>query len=129
MAWKCSRCGTENDDTAKSCHGMCGNVRFGRLVLTSATTGQELRMNIDTAVGKALIKKLIGDEARYASEPQFYVKRCETRAAWVVEHFGGAKNKTHVDGNPLDSEGVKIEKECLISIGKDKAALKVRIEF
>ncbi len=127
MGWKCPKCGTENDDHIASCHGMCGYVRYGKLVLVGATTGQEIRMNLDTAVGQSLLKRLVGEEARFASEPQFHLRRSEDEAAWLVMPEPRAVNATHVNGAKVGDAGVKVSDGTEITVGTNKALVKVRV--
>jgi hypothetical protein len=129
MGWKCSRCGTDNDEHATVCHGMCGYVRFGKLILVSSETGEEVRMNVDTPVGKSLLKRLVGDEARFASEPQFQLRRSEAQSAWVIVPDEKAVNATYVNGAKAEGCGVKIDNGAEITIGTDKVRLKVRVQF
>ena len=128
MSWKCNRCGTENDDLTHSCDGMCGYVRFGRLILVSLT-GEEIKLNINSTVGKALLKKLVGDDSRFVAEPQFHFKRCVENAAWVILHEASAINPTLVNGISVGNEGTKLLNGSEITIGPDKARLRVKFEF
>jgi hypothetical protein len=129
MAWKCLRCGTENEDSGTVCHGMCGYVRFGRLILVSTATGCELRMNLDTTVGKSLLKRTIGEEVRFVSEPQFRVRRCELTTGWLLIPDPKAVNPTCVNGTQAGNKGIKLSNGHEITIGRDKAQMKVRIEL
>ena len=86
-------------------------------------------MNIDTTVGKALLKRLVGDEARFASEPQFCIRRCDDQAAWLVVPDRKAVNATYVDGVRVAETGVKVTAGSEITIGPDKARLKVKVQF
>jgi len=108
---------------------MCGYVRFGKLILSVSEAGQEARMNVDTPVGKALLKRLVGEDARFASEPQFHLRRSDAHSAWVVVPEEKAVNATYVDGVKAHELGVKISTGSEITIGADKARLKVRVEF
>ncbi len=128
MSWKCNRCGTENDDLAQSCDGMCGYVRFGRLILVSLT-GEEIKLNLNSSVGKALLKKVVGDDVRFVSEHQFHLKRCEENAAWLILHEPNATNPTLVNGISVGVEGTKLLAGSEITIGPDKARLRVKIKF
>ena len=84
-------------------------------------------MNIDATVGKTLLKRLVGHEARFASEPQFYIRQCSEQSAWLVVPDGKAVNATYVNGTKVDEAGVKITTGSEITIGIDKARLKVRV--
>lgn len=128
MSWKCNRCGTENEELTQSCAGMCGYVRFGRLILVSLT-GKEIKLNLNSSVGKALLKKLVGDDCRFVSELQFHLKRCEENAAWLILHETSATNPTLVNGISVGEEGTKLRTGSEITIGPDKARLRVKFEF
>ncbi len=127
MSWRCPESGTENDDHAAKCLG-CGYVRYGRLVLLSPSNGKEIRTNIDLLIGKTLLKAVVGDEARFASEPQFKLARSEEQASWLVLPNPKAVNATFVNGVKAADLGVKIAGGSEITIGTDKARLKVRVE-
>lgn len=107
---------------------MCGYVRFGRIILLSLT-GEEIRLNIDGPVGKALLKRAVGEEARFASEPQFHLKRCEDNATWLIKQEPKAMNPTMVNGIAITGEGTKLAAGSEVTIGPDKARLRVKIEF
>lgn len=108
---------------------MCGFIRFGRLVLVSTATDRELRMNLDTAVGKSLLKRVVGEEVRFASEPQFHVQRCELATGWLLTPDPKAVNPTYVNGTQISSGGTKLSAGHQITIGGNRAELKVKIEF
>ena len=86
-------------------------------------------MNIDGPVGKAMLKRLVGDESRFASEPQFHLSRCEDNSAWLITQEAKAINPTLVNGNPVSGNGVKLLTGSEITIGTDKVRLRVRIEL
>jgi len=107
---------------------MCGYVRFGRLILVSLA-GEEIKLNLSSSIGKALLKKLVGDDARFVSDHQFHLKRCEENAAWLILHEPNATNLTLVNGISVGDEGTKLVAGSEITIGPDKARLRVKIEL
>ncbi len=86
-------------------------------------------MNIDTPVGRSLLSRVVGDEARYAAECQFHLTRCEKRAAWVISQDPNAVNPTQVNGNVVPLGGVPLSTGDRITIAADKAPIKVKIDF
>lgn len=128
MDWKCPRCGTGNEKHIQTCHGMCGYIRYGRLILVSST-GEEIRLNLDGPVGKALLRRVVGEDSRFASEPQFYLNRCEDNTAWLIKQEARAVNDTLVNGVQVTEAGTKLTSGDEVTVGKDKARLRVRIEF
>lgn len=86
-------------------------------------------MNIDGSVGRSLLKRAVGDESRFASEPQFHLKRCEDNATWLIKQEPKALNPTLIDGIAITCEGTKLAAGSEITIGPDKARLRVKIEF
>jgi hypothetical protein len=128
MRWKCPRCGIVNDDGESNCC-VCAWVQFGHLILLSTKSGRELRLDLDTPVGRSLLGRIIGEDVRFASEPQFHLRRSEVEAAWLLIPDPKAVNPTCVGGTRAGSAGKKLVDGDEITIGKDKARLKVRIEL
>lgn len=127
MSWRCPQCGVENEDAVDVCAGMCGHARLTRLVLT-ATSGQEIRFNVDTEVGRVGLQKVCGEEARFASQPQFRVLRDTTTPRWLISHMPTATNITCLNAKPLSAELQPLKNGDVISIGTKRAALRVRLE-
>ena len=109
------------------CAGMCGHMRLSRLVLTAAS-GEELRFNVDTDVGRAGLQKLGGEEAKFASQPQFKVFRDVVQPRWLIGHVPSATNPTCLNAKPLGSEPEPLRNADVISIGPKRLMLKVRLE-
>ncbi|MBN2584457.1 MAG: FHA domain-containing protein [Planctomycetes bacterium] len=129
MTWKCLKCGfSANVDGTAMCSG-CGDVRLGRLVLVSQETGQQIVMSIDTTVGRNLLRTFAGEDAAYASEPQFRLTRDAAAGKWTIRKADGARNPTFVNGVELADEPVALDSDSVISIGPEKVKLTVRQEF
>ena len=126
MSWKCPECGLENTDGTRACDG-CGVIRWGKLVLTSETTHLEITIGVDTVVGKRLLCSFAGDEAVYASEPQFAVQRDAPRRGWTISHDVRAKNPTYLNGSALASPMLLADGN-VVSIGPEKMRLRVRLQ-
>lgn len=86
-------------------------------------------MNIDGPVGKSLLRRAVGDDARFASEPQFHLSRCEDNSSWLIRQEAKAVNATLMNGVAITEEGTKLTTGAEITIGVDKARLRVRVEF
>lgn len=129
MKWKCPKCGFEEETPGSRCGGGCGYVRLAkRVVLTCESTNQQLRMHVNTAVGKSLLMRLDPADGVYASEPQFEIARDEALAAWVIRHDGSAKNPTFYNGEGLGDTPQTIADGGIISIGPDRLKLRVILE-
>ena len=73
-----------------------------------------LRMQIDTMVGRAMLKP-IHDDAQFASEPQFRIHRDSARA-WMVSPVASVQNQTLVDGVAL-TEPVALRDGMRLAVG------------
>ena len=130
MAWKCPRCGFDkNVDDSNTCEGGCGYARIPETItLLSADTGRTAKMAIDTRVGKALLRSVLGDDSQYAAESQFRVYKDAGLGSWVIEPCDGAKNPTFLNGSALSpGEKQSLEDGAVISIGPEKARLTVQM--
>jgi hypothetical protein len=126
MPWKCPQCGVENADDKKSCEA-CGHVEFGTLVLTAAETGKEIKINLEMAVGKQLLRTFCGEEARFASDPQFTLNKDAALGGWAIAATSGATNPTFYNGNALPEIATRLEDGGIISIGPEKMKVSVRV--
>ena len=129
MARKCPVCGFENScDHSRACEGGCGHIHFGTLVLVAEATGKHTATtDRRTRVGRGLLRSFAGDDARYASEEQFMVYMDAALGCWAVRGTPTARNPTFVNGTPI-TDATALMNGALISIGKDRLKLKVRID-
>ena len=129
MAWKCSDCGYPDiPDEVVTCPG-CGYVKCPASVsLTSPATGKSMSIRINTDVGKYMLKPYVGDDYRYASDPQFRIVKQASAGQWIVQHMPGAKNPTFYNGAELPESGQALEEGGVISIGPEKAKLVVSLK-
>ncbi len=117
MSWKCPECGLVNErETPRICEG-CGKADLGVLTLRCEATGKKLRMSMSTDVGRTLLKSLAGEDARFASEPQFRLTKDEARGAWVVQTSATATNPTRLHGAPLTAEPAPLAAGHVLSVG------------
>lgn len=128
MSWKCPLCGTQNDETEDVCVGMCGHIRLSRLVLTALPSGHEMRFNVDTEVGRTGLQKVAGEEAKFASQPQFKLFRAPGNPGWLISHCAAATNPTFLNGKVLGAKAQILRDSDIITVGPDKLLLKVRSE-
>lgn len=127
MAWTCPQCGVDqNREGTRRCEA-CGYVIYGTLSLTAEATGRQVSIAIDTDVGRHLLRSFAGDEARYASDPQFRVSKDPALGAWAITACPGATNPTWLDGRPLRSAPTPLPDGGVVSIGPERARLKIRI--
>jgi hypothetical protein len=129
MTWKCPNCGFDaNEDGVAECAGGCGYAKYpAMLVFYSESTSKLLQIGIDTNVGRRLLKSIVGEDAKYASDVQFRIFKSADLTAWAIQHDPSAKNATCLNRAPLGTAPQKIEDGSIISIGPEKAKLLVRM--
>ena len=126
MSWKCPSCGFDNAEGTTDCAGGCGYMPIpARLRLKSVITGQLIAISITTTFGKSLLMTFAGNDALYASEPQFVILKDASRGGWFLEHAATAKNPTYLDGSPALDASRKLDTTQVISIGPEKMKLEV----
>ncbi len=125
--WLCGHCGIENAASAGRCVG-CGLPALPPLVLRSIATGREEEVRTTRRLGRQVFAHRLRDpDAKFASELQFEVVRDETAAGWVVRPLPDAVNPTFYDGTRIDPDGILLADGGVISIGKSKLKLQVRL--
>ena len=128
MGWKCGQCGFDNEGPEReSVCGGCSATRPSHLVLVAEASGTSTEVRIRTEVGKYLLRTLVGEESRFASDPQFCFLHDEATGAWSIQHDARAANPTCLDGAPLTAEPAPLADGAIISIGPARAKLKVEV--
>ena len=133
MGWDCKECGAEeNPDESIECYS-CGFLLFHPLKLVSTDTGRESRkIKLKLAFGKKLLDEFAGEDAQFASEPQFRGFPNPLKQ-WVLETVQSVKNPTFINGSePIEDQTV-LHQGDIISIGsrrgnEDKMKLMVHVE-
>lgn len=128
MFWKCPQCGLENNEAIDTCAGMCGHFWHTRLVLRLLSNGREIRLNLDSKVGRRALHSAGDPDAKFASQPQFSLIRDKTEAKWMILHQPSATNPTFVNGLPLPESAKQLHEADVVSVGADKLKLEVRFE-
>jgi hypothetical protein len=129
MGRKCQECGTLNEISAGPCQGGCGYVFMSELVqLACKQTGRTRQIRITTQFGRRLLSMIAGDEAVYASEPQFEILKDTASGLWLLRHAAKATHPTYYDGRPVDGDLIPILTGGRISIGPDRMSLTVTLE-
>ncbi len=129
LTWKCPECGHDaNREGQVECTG-CGYMRIPPTLILRAAPPAEgsIRMNLKTAVGRNLMRSLVGEDAKYSFEPQFHVERSTRHGGWTICHAPVATNPTYLDGRPLGREPRLLSPGSVISIGPEKS--RVIVEF
>lgn len=127
MSWTCPQCGHENDESRREC-AACSFINFPPAVTLTGATGKPLRMTIDTSVDRHLLRRAVGDEFIYASEPQYRIYKDRVLGGWAIQHDPGATHPTFYNGSPLGAEPRLIEEGAAISVGPDKARVTVSLK-
>jgi hypothetical protein len=127
MAWVCPDCGIQNDDDVKKCAG-CSYVKFGILQLVSAATGKRIRVQVDTTLGRSILKSLGDEDVKYSSEPQFTLTKDVSLGSWAVTADAVAKNPTFLNGTQLNPVPAALVSGAVLTIGPEKLKLKVELD-
>lgn len=127
MRWKCPSCGFDNEPGHRECQGGCGYSSIPpKLTLAAVATGKEISITITTCFGKDLLRSFAGDDAVYASNPQFMIHKDLAGGGWYLEHLPTAKNPTFVNGESAVTSRWKLEADSYVTIGPEKMRLSVR---
>lgn len=132
MGWKCPDCGAENPGERIECFS-CGYLLFSPLKLVSVDTeGESKKIKLSLVVGKKLLNEFAGEDAQFASEPQFRVSP-NVLKEWVLETIKSAKNPTFINGSEPVEDQTVLQQGDIITIGsrkgnKDKMKLIVHLE-
>ena len=87
--------------------------------------GQRLPVNIETRIGKAVLKPWGEDYGKFLSEAQFRFFKNGT--SWMVEHCQGATNQSNADGQPLTAP-LPVRSGMVLTVGRTKKCpVQVRI--
>ena len=98
------------------------------VLLTSKLTGRARKVRITTRFGRRVLMMIAGDEAVYASEPQFELLKDTAVGLWLLRHVATATHPTYYDGRPVDDDLVPILTGGQISIGPNRMKLTVTLE-
>lgn len=126
MSRTCQKCGAYLGK--RTLCESCGQVAVPKcVVLTGDRGGEPLRMHITTTIGRRLLKGVAGPESRFASDPQFRIVK-DPAIGWVIAHEHAAANPTYLNGAKVGVETPALEDGAVISIGRDRMRLTVRLE-
>lgn len=119
---RCPHCDTEFNGYV--CPG-CGWHAYSRLNIVGQT-GQTTSFGMSSKVGRKLIEKLCGDDARFANQDaQFLIERPD-RSSWYALPSKSV-NPTFLNGKPLEGR-TKLNNGDILSIGPARARMAVSIE-
>lgn len=69
-----------------------------KTLVLSGAGGRPVTINIDTVIGKTVLRQSLGDQAQYFSDPQFQIKK--SNDGWYLVPNNTAVNKTIINGRP-----------------------------
>jgi hypothetical protein len=98
------------------------------VTLVSKATGQNRTIRITTLLGRRVLRMIAGDEAVFASEPQFELLKDTAAGLWLLRHVATAAHPTYYDGRAVGSDPVTVFTGGLISIGADRMKMTVNLE-
>jgi hypothetical protein len=125
--WLCGHCGIDNARTETQCAG-CGLAALPALVLRSIATGREEEVRTPRRLGRQVFDRRLGDpDSRFASELQFELLHDESASVWIIRPWPETRNPTFYNGMPLAPVGCQLADGGVISIGKSKLKLRVRV--
>lgn len=102
----------------------CGHFELGTLVLRGSDGA--LEFSVGCEVGRPLLPKAVGDDAKFAETVQF-ILRPDKALGWMLEPCS-ARNPTRQNDVELAAGClVRLQSADIITIGKDKARLIVKI--
>lgn len=123
MSRHCRHCGSAVEPAAIAC--VVCNHNLVRAVRLEGSAGS-LEASIATDFGAAILKRVVGDDARYATMNQFRIAR-GTDGAWLVQHSPSAKNPTFVNGSAVPDDGHRLADGDQISLAGKAGHLTVRL--
>lgn len=121
----CKACGM-TFEKGRTCE-TCGYVKVPIRVILKPAKGDPIVLGVTTNIGKALLKRCVGEESQYASEPQYIIAR-DTAGVWTICHKASATNATMLDNSPLGQNPVILKAGAQISI-MGKACVEVFCEY
>lgn len=122
MSRQCRNCGTTIDPSSISCM-VCHQSLVRAMRLEGAAGTVELA--IGTVVGQALLRRIVGDESRFATIAQFRIER-DHGGAWHLRPAPEARNPTFVNGAPVPDAGHRLSDGDQVSLAGKAAHLTVR---
>lgn len=123
MSWHCTECGHHNVLVLPACDG-CGFLRVPAVLeLRGQASDRPLAIRTAMTLGQRALKQLVGDEARFLSEPQFGIRK-ET-SGWYISALPDAKNPTLFNGRQLSMVALEVTEGGVISLPKDRCRITV----
>jgi hypothetical protein len=129
--WKCPNDGLEWDRAKHRKCPTCGYVNMPACVtLESANTGKGADIGASTKLGRAVFRqRFADDDAQFAADEQFEIVRDDVVAlAWVIRPVAGTKNTTCYNGAEVPPGGVELADGGVITVGRTRMKLTVRLK-
>jgi hypothetical protein len=118
-----------NEITEGPCQGGCGYVlMYEQVTLLSKSTGSNRSIRITTSFGRRVLRMIAGEEAAFASELQFELRKDTVAGLWLLRHVATATHPTYYDGWAVGSDPVPVVNGGQISIGPDRMKLTLKLE-
>lgn len=125
---RCYYCGIVNLERDSHCIGCSYPLLCQQLTLIGKETGAIWRTTQQIQMGPTLLSKIAGDDAIYASDPQFELYPDPAQGLWFLRHNPAARNNTWYNGIRLQSRPVPLSTGGMISLAKGKLEMGVVLE-
>ena len=85
-----------------------------------------MEASIATDIGEAVLKRVIGEDARFATMVQFTIARGPD-GGWIVQHSLGARNPTFVNDVAVPESGHRLSDGDRLSLAGKAGHMTVRL--
>lgn len=128
MNLHCTECGHPNVLPLSACVA-CGFLRAPAVLeLRGSASDKPLSIRTAMTLGLRALKQLVGEDARFLSEPQFAIGK-SAGGGWTIAAISDVKNPTIFNGSPLSTVAVEITEGGVISLPKEKCRIEVSFRW
>lgn len=123
MSGQCRQCGSAVEPMALTC--VVCNHSLVRAVRLEGSAGS-VEASVATDIGEPILKRVIGEDARFATMAQFRLARGPD-GAWMAQQSPGARNPTFVNGAALAETGHRLADGDQLSLAGKAGHMTVRL--